>query len=66
MTQNQTTAPTLTVLNATKGHDFQIPKKCINDGDDVAFFLASKAYADIMIFIFQLNTSMIPRKVKSK
>ena len=66
MTQNQTTAPTLTVLDATKGHDFQIPKKCINDGDDVAFFLASKAYADIMIFIFQLNTSMIPRKVKSK
>ena len=66
MTQNIPTAPTLTVLDPTKGHDFQTPKKCINDGDDVTFFLASKAYADIMTFIFQLNTSMIPRKTKNQ
>lgn len=66
MTQNTSTAPTLTVLDPTPGHDFQTPKKCINDGDDVTFFLASKAYADIMTFIFQLNTSMIPRNMTNK
>lgn len=66
MTQNTLTAPALTVLDSTTGHDFQTPKKCINDGDDVTFFLASKAYTDIMTFLFQLNTSMIPRKVKSQ
>ncbi|KAF2634003.1 serine/threonine-protein phosphatase 2A activator 1 [Macroventuria anomochaeta] len=66
MTQNTPTAPTLTVLDPAKGHDFQTPKKCINDGDDVTSFLASKAYADIMTFIFQLNTSIIPRKHKDQ
>lgn len=67
MTQNTPiTAPSLTVLDPTQGHEFQTPTKCINDGDDVTFFLASKAYADIMTFIFQLNTSMIPRKIRSQ
>ena len=28
--------------------------------------MASRAYADIMTFIFQLNTAMIPRKIKSE
>ncbi|KAF1925064.1 Phosphotyrosyl phosphatase activator [Didymella exigua CBS 183.55] len=60
------TAPTLTVLDLTQGHAFQTPKKCINDGDDVTYFLSSKAYADIMTFIFQLNTAMIPRKITKK
>ena len=45
-------------------HSFEIPAKRIHDGDDVTFFLASRAYADIMTFIFQLNTAMIPRKIK--
>jgi serine/threonine-protein phosphatase 2A activator len=40
-----------------------VPVKRINDGDDVSFFLASKAYTDIMTFIFQLNASMFPRKL---
>lgn len=62
MTQNVSAAPSLTVLDRTKGYAFQTPKKCINDGDDVTHFLASRAYADIMTFIFQLNTAMIPRK----
>ena len=66
MTQSSQSTPTLTILDRTKGHDFQTPKKCINDGDDVTFFLASRAYADIMTFMFQLNTAMIPRKVQSK
>lgn len=56
-------APTLQVLDQSMGHAFAIPSKRIHHGDDVSFFLASRAYADIMIFIFQLNTSMIPRRV---
>jgi serine/threonine-protein phosphatase 2A activator len=64
MTQNTPIiAPTLSVLDPKQGHAFQTPRKCINDGDDVTFFLSSKAYADIMTFIFQLNTSMIPRRI---
>ncbi|KZM24172.1 Serine/threonine-protein phosphatase 2A activator 1 [Ascochyta rabiei] len=66
MASNSTSTPALTRLDPSKGHAFETPKKCINDGDDVTFFLASKAYADIMTFIFQLNTSMIPRKTKSE
>lgn len=66
MTLDTSSTPTLTVLDPARGHDFQTPKKCINDGDDVTFFLASKAYADIMTFIFQLNTSMIPRRVRNE
>jgi serine/threonine-protein phosphatase 2A activator len=56
----------LQVLDRHAGHAFKLPKKCIHDGDDVSFFLASKAYADIMTFIFQLNASMIPRKNKDE
>ncbi|KAJ4331425.1 Serine/threonine-protein phosphatase 2A activator 1 [Didymella glomerata] len=67
MTQNTSVAaPTLSILDPAQGHPFQAPKKCINDGDDVTFFFSSKAYADIMTFIFQLNTSMIPRKTANK
>lgn len=36
------------------------PAKRINDGEDLAFFLTSKAYADIMTFLLQLNRSMMP------
>lgn len=54
-------APALQILDSTAGHDFQKPIKRIHDGDDVTHFLASKAYADIMTFLFQLNTSMLPR-----
>jgi serine/threonine-protein phosphatase 2A activator len=57
---------TLQVLDSQVPHRFTVPVKCINDGDDVAFFLASKAYTDIMTFIFQLNASMFPRKVHDK
>lgn len=59
-------ATSLKVLDNKADHKFIIPTKCINDGDDVSFFLASKAYADIMTFIFQLNASMVPRKVKDE
>ncbi|CAE7212816.1 Serine threonine-protein phosphatase 2A activator [Pyrenophora teres f. teres] len=66
MASNTHNAPVLDVIDKDAGHDFQLPAKRIHDGDDVTFFLASRAYANIMTFIFQLNTSMIPRKVESK
>ncbi|KAF2728418.1 Phosphotyrosyl phosphatase activator [Polyplosphaeria fusca] len=57
---------TLEVLDETNQneHTFIVPVKRIHDGDDVSFFLASKAYTDIMTFIFQLNAAMFPRKAK--
>ena len=53
-------------LAPEKGCSFAVPAKRINDGDDVTFFLSSKAYADIMTFIFQLNTAMLPRRRKNE
>jgi serine/threonine-protein phosphatase 2A activator len=52
----------LQVLDPKASHEFTVPVKRINDGDDVAFFLASRAYTDIMTFLFQLNASMFPQK----
>ncbi|KAF4549746.1 Serine/threonine-protein phosphatase 2A activator 1-like protein [Elsinoe fawcettii] len=39
----------------------QEPKKCINEGEDLAFFLTSKAYVDLVTFLGQLNRSMFPQ-----
>lgn len=66
MASHTATAPALQLLDPHDGYSFAVPAKRINDGDDVSFFLASKAYADIMTFIFQLNTAMLPRKVKGE
>ncbi|KAF2117075.1 hypothetical protein BDV96DRAFT_518027 [Lophiotrema nucula] len=54
----------LHVIDNLSEHRFKVPAKCINDGDDVSFFLASRAYTDILTFIFQLTAAVIPRKVK--
>ncbi|KAL5114511.1 Serine/threonine-protein phosphatase 2A activator 1 [Pleosporales sp. CAS-2024a] len=62
MSSNIPTPPQLRRLDAHKACAFAVPVKRINDGGDVTFFLASKAYADIMTFIFQLNTAMVPRR----
>lgn len=43
-------------------HTFAVPTKCINEGEDVSFFLQSTAYRDIMIFMLQLNRAMFPRR----
>lgn len=43
-------------------HDFIIPRKHINDGGDLQFFLASTAYRDLNVWLLQLNRSMFPRK----
>ncbi|KAF2825183.1 PTPA-domain-containing protein [Ophiobolus disseminans] len=66
MASQTPTAPTLKTLDPAKACSFALPAKRINDGDDVTFFLSSKAYADIMTFIFQLNTAMLPRKRKDE
>jgi serine/threonine-protein phosphatase 2A activator len=66
MSSNPSQAPVLEVLPKDASHSFQVPAKRINDGDDVTFFLASRAYADIMTFLFQLNTAMIPRKINKE
>lgn len=66
MTTAEIPAHTLKVLDRNASHTFKLPVKCINDGEDVSFFLASKAYADIMTFIFQLNASMFPRKSRDE
>jgi serine/threonine-protein phosphatase 2A activator len=66
MSSNPSKAPVLEILKKDASHSFEVPAKRIHDGDDVTFFLASRAYADIMTFIFQLNTAMIPRKIKTE
>lgn len=57
-------APSLDVLDLSKGHTFIKPLKKINEGHDVPIFLTSKAYSDIMIFILQLNRAMFPLYVQ--
>ncbi|KAF1828965.1 serine/threonine-protein phosphatase 2A activator 1 [Decorospora gaudefroyi] len=66
MTNNTPKVPTLEQLDKDAGHAFALPTKRIHDGDDVTAFLSSRAYADIMTFIFQLNTAMLPRKLPNK
>jgi serine/threonine-protein phosphatase 2A activator len=56
------TLRTLQVIDSQTPHAFVVPVKRINDGDDLSFFLTSKAYTDIMTFLFQLNVSMFPRR----
>jgi serine/threonine-protein phosphatase 2A activator len=52
----------LPILESSKPHTFLVPTKRINEGHDVPFFLTSRAYSDIGIFMMQLNTAMCPRK----
>lgn len=52
----------LAVLDLEQHEAFQEPKKCINEGTDVPFFLTSMAYSDLIMFLVQLNTSMFPRQ----
>jgi serine/threonine-protein phosphatase 2A activator len=52
----------LQILPAGSGHQFTVPVKRINDGEDVSFFLTSRAYTDLMTFLLSLNASMFPRQ----
>ncbi len=66
-TTSVSSAPSLNVLDLSRGHIFVKPLKKINEGRDVPIFLTSKAYGDIMIFLLQLNRAMFPSYVqKSK
>ncbi len=40
------------------------PRKRINDGEDLGFFLQSRAFTDIVTFIGQLNWSMFPEPME--
>ncbi|KAL4997916.1 Phosphotyrosyl phosphate activator protein-domain-containing protein [Aspergillus recurvatus] len=50
-------------LDTSVGHNFTQPSKRINEGQDVAEFLSSKAYVDLMTFLLQLNRSLFPTKL---
>ncbi|KAL9025974.1 MAG: hypothetical protein Q9196_005293, partial [Gyalolechia fulgens] len=54
--------PKLGVLVENKPQTFIDPVKRINEGHDVARFLVSQAYRDIMLFVLQLNRAMFPRR----
>jgi serine/threonine-protein phosphatase 2A activator len=53
----------LTILDPSTPHDFAIPSKRINEGEDVQTWLTTYAYTEIMTFLLQLNASMFPRKI---
>jgi serine/threonine-protein phosphatase 2A activator len=61
--QDPTPQGNLEILPPNKPHTFAIPKKEINQEQDVQTFLQTHAYTNIMTFILQLNLSMFPRKV---
>lgn len=52
----------LEILGPSESCQFASPTKLINDGEDMAFWLSSMAYTDIMRFLLQLNISMFPEK----
>ncbi|KAL1629942.1 Serine/threonine-protein phosphatase 2A activator 1 [Diplodia seriata] len=52
-------------LDLDAPHEFALPKKQINDGEDVSFFLTSTGYADIMTWLLQLNAAMFPKRTAS-
>ncbi|KAF2670582.1 Phosphotyrosyl phosphatase activator [Microthyrium microscopicum] len=52
--------PRLTILSTNQRLAFQTPVKKINDGNDVQFWLQSKAYSEVMTFLLQLNIAMFP------
>lgn len=54
--------PTLRRLSDQDSTHFIVPVKKINEGEDVQFFLTSKAYKDIVSWILMLNVAMFPRK----
>ncbi|KAL4979775.1 Phosphotyrosyl phosphate activator protein-domain-containing protein [Aspergillus desertorum] len=50
-------------LDTSARHNFAQPRKRINEAQDVAEFLSSKAYVDLMTFLLQLNRSLFPTKL---
>ncbi|KAF9876302.1 hypothetical protein CkaCkLH20_06245 [Colletotrichum karsti] len=60
-TPKPTALPSLKPLPKTP-HTFQTPTKRINTGTDLATFLTTTAYRDILLFLLQLNRSLCPRR----
>ncbi|KAI9793158.1 MAG: Serine/threonine-protein phosphatase 2A activator 1 [Candelina submexicana] len=56
----------LKYLDPSVQHVFISPSKKINEGEDVSFFLTSKAYKKIMTFLLQLNGAMYPRQSRGE
>lgn len=54
--------PGVKVIEDKEKHIFVQPVKRINEVPDVSSFMLSKAYADIMTFLLQLNASIFPSK----
>lgn len=52
--------PRLDILEGSEPHEYTLPAKKINDGQDVSHFLVSQAYRDIITFVMQLNRAMFP------
>ena len=55
-------AHSLQKLTPGQAHNFIVPIKRINEGQDVSAFLVSYAYRDITTFLVQLNRAMFPRQ----
>ena len=55
-------ASPLQKLSPGQTHKFIIPRKRINEGQDVSAFLVSYAYRDITCFLVQLNRAMFPHQ----
>ncbi|KAG8532867.1 uncharacterized protein KY384_002745 [Bacidia gigantensis] len=58
------TTPSLSILTDVSTIAFVPPSKKINEGQDVAYFLQSKAYRDIMTFVLQLNRALFPSRTQ--
>lgn len=43
-------------------HEFTVPSKKINDGEDLEFFFTTTAYRSLTTWLLQLTRSMFPRK----
>lgn len=65
MADNTQAGKSLAQLDPSVSHEFVKPKKQINDGGDVSFFLTSTGYADIMTWLLQLNAAMFPKRTAS-
>lgn len=58
--------PTLAKIDPSSNHVFIEPAKRIRVDQDINTFLCSRAYADIMTFLQQLNRAMVPCKYTSE
>jgi len=63
-TEGVTSTSALSILPSSSQHAFTEPVKKINEGQDVAHFLISQAYSDLVTFLLQLNRAMFPCRIQ--